>query len=137
MRVVAHYLDGRLLKGRSLDVHPNRPFCHISPAGGGRVRVELGDLKALYVVRSLEGNPDREDADRLGDHDTRRWGVRAVDVLFRDGERLPALTIHFPPDREFFFLLPADPDSNNKRMLVNGAAVAEMRLMPMHAPAEV
>jgi hypothetical protein len=101
------------------------------------VRVELGELKALYVVRSLEGNADREDADRFVDHDTRRWGVRTVEVLFRDGERLPALTIHFPPDRQFFFLLPADADSNNKRMLVNGAAVLEMRLMPMPAPADV
>jgi hypothetical protein len=137
MRVVAHYLDGRVLKGRSLDVHPNRPFCHVITRDGERVRVELGELKALFVVRSLEGNAAREDADRFVDHDTSRWGVRAVEVLFRDGERLPALTIHFPPDRQFFFLLPADADSNNKRMLVNGAAVAEMRLVPMHAPAHV
>ena len=127
MRVVAHFLDGRVLKGESLDIDAGRPICHIIPRPPGqRVRVELADLKALYMVRSFAGDPARDDIDWLADGDPRRRGAHAVELLFRDGERLAGLTIHYPPARDFFFLLPADPNSNNQRILVNGAAVAEM-----------
>ncbi len=32
----------------------------------------------------------------------------------------------FPPITPFFFMLPIDPQSNNIRILINGAAIREM-----------
>lgn len=119
--VVAHYLDGTLLKGVCLTVDPKRPMCHIDTRERGTVQVRLADLKALYFVRSLEGNPAHREDNSLDPDDPRRIGARVVEVIFRDGERLVAITPHFPP-RNLFFALPADLKSNNDRVLVNQAA---------------
>lgn len=127
MNVVAHYMDGRVLKGASMDLDPGRPICHVTPLGGARVKVELGELKALFVVRSLEGDPRHLELTGLAEGDARRRGAHPVEVTFHDGERLLGLTLHRPVEGERFFLLPADPGSNNVRILVNRGAVASIR----------
>ena len=125
MHVVAHYLDGCILKGESLDVDVRRPTCHITPAGdpNAHVSVHLAELKALYLVRSLAGDRQHHEADALTPADPRRRGAHPVEVTFPDGERLLGLTVRHPVTVDNFFLLPADPGSNNQRVLVNRAAV--------------
>ena len=59
--VVAHYLDGRVVKGVSLDVDPGRPVCHIRTPAEGTLEVKLKDLKALFFVQDLAGNSGRSD----------------------------------------------------------------------------
>ena len=46
--VVAHYLDGRVVKGVSLDVDPGRPVCHIRTPAEGTLEVKIKDLMALF-----------------------------------------------------------------------------------------
>lgn len=131
--VVAHYLDGRLVKGISLDVDPGRPRCHIRTGSGGAVEVKLSDLKALFFVKDLVGDAKREDAAKLSDDDGRARGSFPIALEFVDGERLVGLTVRYPPVRPFFFVLPADPKSNNVRILVNRAAVKTMTQPPPSA----
>jgi hypothetical protein len=135
MQVVAHFLDGRVLKGTSLDVDPGRPICHVTPPGGAKVTVDLAHLKALYVVRSLAGDPRHDDTEALSEQDQRRRGAHPVELIFLDGERQVGMTIHYPPTADRFFVLPADPASNNQRVLVNRAALADVRLLS-EAPVE-
>lgn len=137
MHVVAHYLDGRVVKGTSLDVDPGRPVCHVAADFGPRVRIDLDSLKALYVVRTLAGNRARHDRQEVDPGDLRRRGAQAVEITFRDGERLAGLTLHNPAAGSHFFILPADPDSNNLRILVNRAAVAHLREVPVESLARV
>jgi len=133
MHVVAHYRDGRVVKGTSLDLDPARPVCHVAMDFGPLVKVTLKELKALYVVRTLAGNRTRSDRQEVEPDDSRRRGARAVEVTFADGEQLVALTLHHPVAGAHFFLLPADPESNNLRILVNRAAVAAIREVPVEA----
>lgn len=125
-QVVARFRDGRLLKGTSLDVGPDRPSFHIRPPRGPVLEVRLRDLKALYFVRSLDGNPDRTERKSPDPLDPRARGSRCVGVRFADGELLVGLTIAYPPRRPYFFALPVDPKSNNIRILVNRDAVVSM-----------
>jgi hypothetical protein len=126
-KVVARFLDGRVMKGTSLDVAANRPRFHLRPESGGAVEdVALADLKALFFVRSFEGNPAHEEAKTLDPGDPRARGSRLVSARFADGEVITGLTIRFPPVTPFYFLTPVDPRSNNVRMLVNGSAVQEL-----------
>ena len=61
-QVVAHFTDGKMLKGTTQDFNPNRPSFHIKPVGGGpAVEVRCGLLKAVFFVKNLEGNPKRQD----------------------------------------------------------------------------
>jgi hypothetical protein len=124
--VVAHYLDGRVVKGISLDVDPNRPVCHIRPQGQSTMEVKLSDLKALFFVKDLVGNATRNDVLELVPGDGRARGSYPIELEFADGERLLGLTVRYPPVRPFFFVLPADARSNNLRVLVNKAAVKRM-----------
>jgi hypothetical protein len=123
--VVARYQDGRLLKGISMDIDPAKPTFHVRPhQGGPAVEVKLSELKALFFVRSLEGNSQYNDASVLDPADPRARGSVLVRMRFADGEVITGLTFHYPPNRVYFFVNPVDPRSNNIRVLVNRAALA-------------
>jgi hypothetical protein len=130
--VVAHFLDGRVLKGTSLDVDPARPAFHIRPPEGPTAEVKLKDLKALFFVRSLEGDMARQETRTLDPADPRGHGSTAVSLCFPDGEVMLGLTNRFPPNRPYFFIVPVDPHCNNIRMLVNRSAVKKMEPIAPH-----
>ena len=121
--VVAHYLNGNIVKGTSMDVAPAKGFCHVR-TDDGISKVEFKDLKALYFVKNLGGNSKRDDSQEVQEDDIRLRGSRLLEVVFKDGERLVVLCNTFPPKTERFFVLPVDMDSNNDRILVNRDAVA-------------
>ena len=125
-RVVAHYIDGHVVKGTSLDFDPNKPTCHIKTADQAVVEVRLSDLKALFIVKDIIGDPAHNDARTIDPGDARARGTSRIEVEFADGERIVGLTMRYPPLKPFFFVLPADPASNNVRILVNRAAVVRM-----------
>jgi hypothetical protein len=125
-KVVARYRDGRTIKGASLDIDPGRPSCHVRTPEGKTVEVQLKDLKALFFVRSLEGDSARVEDQTPDPQDLRTRGSKLVNLTFEDGEVMVGLTIRYPPNRPFFFILPVDPKSNNIRTLVNRDAVASM-----------
>jgi hypothetical protein len=123
--VVASLLDGRIVKGVALDVDPARPVCHIR-TDAGMEKVRLADAKALFFVRSLTGDKERQDVHQVELGDLRAKGAARVDLVFKDGERIAAFTNRYPPRGAFFFVVPVDTGSNNTRILVNAAAVASM-----------
>lgn len=125
-QVVARFLDGRVLKGRALDMDPDRPFFHLRNPARPPVEVKLTELKALFFVKDPEGDPSRVDRMELSEGDLRARGAQAIEVEFADGERVVGLTVRYPPVRPFFYILPADEGSNNIRILVNKAAVVRM-----------
>lgn len=116
--VVARYLDGRTVKGTSLNVDPNKPTCHVRTASGP-VEIKLADLKALFFVKDLTGNPAHQEAAEPTLGDARLVGGKSIAVEFGDGERIVGATNRYPPNRPFFFMVPVDPRSNNVRILVN------------------
>lgn len=127
--VVARYLDGKILKGTSLDVDPAKPSFHLRPPDGITAEVKLKDLKALFFVRSLEGDMARHENHALDPGDPRARGSTAVSLRFPDGERMIGLTNRYPPNRPFFFVVPVDQESNNIRVLVNRSAVKAMDVL--------
>jgi hypothetical protein len=125
-KIVARYRDGRTVKGSSLDMDPARPSCHVRTPEGKTVEVQLKDLKALFFVRSLTGDSARDEIRTPDPQDPRRRGSKLVTLTFEDGEVMVGLTIRFPPNRPFFYILPVDLESNNLRTLVNRDAVVSM-----------
>lgn len=128
-RVVARYRDGRLLKGISMDIEPSRSTFHIRPPEGRATEVDLSELKALFFVRTLAGDRNHQ-LDRTPDPaDPRGRGSTIVALRFEDGEEMVGLTIRYPPNRPYFFIVPVDANSNNIRILVNRAAVVSMEAL--------
>ncbi|MEO8200647.1 MAG: hypothetical protein ABI679_09025 [Gemmatimonadota bacterium] len=122
--VIARYRDGHVVKGVSFDVDPAKPTCHVRPDTGAVMEVRLADLKALFFVKTLEGNSKHDEGAEVATGDRRTHGSAMIVLTFEDGEKLTCLTNRFPPNRPFYFVVPVDLESNNVRILVNAAAVA-------------
>jgi len=124
--VVAHFLDGRLLKGTIHDFAPNKECFHLYVGGDERseaTAVRAGALKALFFVRSYEGEADRHRSYSFQDATAQG---RRVKVRFTDGEEVAGFTVGYSKEKQGFFLIPADPAGNNTRVFVLNAAVAEV-----------
>ena len=127
-RIVARYLDGRLVKGISLDIHPTRPTFHLRTPDGKSTQVKLSDLKAVFYVRTHEGNAEHKEHLEHDPSDVRSRGASVVRLRFKDGEVMVCLANGLPENRPYFFVVPVDAASNNMRILVNQAALSAVEL---------
>ena len=61
-KIVAHYQDGRLLKGITTNFVPNKDFFHFipmnSPPGSKLLELRTAGLKGLFFVKEFGGNPN-------------------------------------------------------------------------------
>jgi hypothetical protein len=130
--VVARYLDGRVLKGVTRDFSPNRPMFHLD-LEDGRAAVELRfkQLKALFFVKALEGDPSRQDVRGFVEGPAETSQGKKIAVRFRDGEFICGYTLSWSPDREGFFLFPADAAANNQRIFVITGSTLEIKAGPL------
>jgi hypothetical protein len=129
--VVARYTDGRALKGVTRDFSPNRAMFHIDPQDGSTpVEVRFRQLKALFFVHSLEGDPARQDVRGFVHGPLETQQGKKIAVRFRDGEFVCGYTLTWSPDREGFFMFPADVHSNNQRIFVITTSTLEVKAGP-------
>jgi hypothetical protein len=130
-RVVAHFLDGRLLKGTTQDFFPNRASFHLQPVDGGpTVEVRCKSLKALFFVKDYAGNASRRDLRGFLAAPGETAQGKKMAVRFKDGELLCGYSLSYLPDREGFFMFPADGGSNNLRIYVLATATVEVKAGP-------
>jgi hypothetical protein len=124
-KVVAHYLDGRTLRGSTQDFRPDGEAFHLLPSEGGGIptAVRLSDLKALFYVRDF--GLQRRQVDRARRFGDPTAGQKTI-VEFRDGEKLWGYTEQYAPGGNGFFFTPADPNENNVRIFVVNTSVRQI-----------
>jgi hypothetical protein len=128
-RVVARYRDGRLVKGYTFDFEPGRRQFHIfanRDASDEPTPVRVEDLKAVFCVGDFAGNPAYRERKQFVDGRPTPPG-RQVQVTFHDGEVLVGSSPDYRPGSPGFFLVPADPHSNNLKIFVCSAAVRHVK----------
>jgi len=127
-KIVVRYQDGRINKGVTSDFFPNKDLFHLFPVGAlpetKPVKVSIQELKAVFFVKTFEGNPEYNDKKEL-EADKTVVG-RKIRVIFGDGEVLVGTTHGYQPGRPGFFIHPVDPQSNNERCFVITAATQEV-----------
>ncbi len=125
-RIVARFQDGRVWKGFTTDFLPARDHFHMTLEGQGAgarpVDVPVAQLKAIYFVRSFEGNPAHQ---RSNEPSPGVMG-RRLRVVFRDGEVMVGTTQGYDRSRPGFFVVPVDVGGNNERCFVVAAATEEV-----------
>lgn len=127
-KVVARYLDGRVLKGLTRDFSPNRVSFHVEVYGSGEiVELRCRHLKALFFVRSLDGDSSRQDLRGFVEGPAETAQGRKIAVRFRDDEFICGYTLSWSPDRDGFFMFPSDAGSNNQRIYVVTASTDEVK----------
>ncbi len=133
--VVVHYKGGRNKKGYTQNFAFFRETFDLVPAspeegeGGGMERIRVEDLKALFFVKHLEGNPKHPPAPT----EDRPWVGDRVEVTFQDNETLIGYTPRYREDDNGFILYPADPHCNNHIVAVIRSAVRRVRREARHS----
>jgi hypothetical protein len=131
IKVVAHYVNGTLLRGTTRDFFVKRDMLHVQPLDNtDSVPVRYENLKALFFVKDFEGDPRRQD---LRGFIQKKWLPeygRKIAVRFKDGELLCGFATSYSADREGFFISPADHGSNNERIYVVRAATQAVKAGP-------
>jgi hypothetical protein len=126
--VVARFNDGRVLKGSTRDFNPNRPRFHLVPAeGGSPAQVRCAALKALFFVKTFEGDEHRTKLRGFVEAPREVSHGKKIAVRFDDGEVLCGYTLSYGPNRDGFFITPADTTCNNTRIYVVAASTVEVK----------
>ena len=127
-KVVARFADGRVLKGTTADFFPTKELFHLdvsmAPPGDQPLEIHTKDLKALFFVKDLIGDPEHVERKSF-DPSSPPSGRRMI-VKFKDGEVLVGTAKGYQPDGPGFFFVPADADSNNTRCYIVVAATEKI-----------
>ena len=113
-KVVARFKDGSILKGKTSDFFPNKTSFHLETLAGETKMIDVEELKAFFLVKDYDGNKnyDEEYEDEIA------GTGRKIRVKFSDGESIIGYTLGYSPDRQGFYMTPADFSSNNQRIFV-------------------
>jgi hypothetical protein len=121
-KVVARFKDGTLMKGTTVDFFPNKLGFHLTLINGEIVEINVENLKALFFVKDLDGDKvhNEEYVDAVP------GGGRKVRIEFLDGETVIGFSQGCSPNRQGFFVVPADRKSNNERFFVVASATRKV-----------
>jgi len=130
-KIVVRYMDGRILKGTSVDFMPNKDLFHIvpldAPPGKKPQEIHARELKAVFFVKDYDGNAQYKERKEFSPDE--RAAGRKIKVVFKDKELLVGTTQGYQPGRQGFFVFPADTQSNIERCYVVSTAVKEVTFL--------
>ena len=131
--VVARYRDGKMIRGVTHDFGPQKKGFHVNTVekhgrtvDGKVFEILLSELKAVFFVKSLEGRQGPPSLKGLMEEKSEAPGLMKVRVTFFDGEILVGTTHGYTPERDGFFIVPLERDSNNLRIFVVSSAVKKV-----------
>jgi hypothetical protein len=125
-RIVVKYKNQTVLKGKTNDFFPNRTRFHMEQMDGSVRDIVVEELKAIFFVRDFEGNKDHKDSY----NDSLSNAGRKTKVKFKDGEIIYGYTLGYSPERQGFYLTPADLGSNNERIFIVTSATENVQFVP-------
>jgi hypothetical protein len=128
LKLVAHFCDGRVLKGATNNFDEAAAKILLTPAdppGAKPVEVELQQLKALFFVKDFAGNRSYkyEQAFRTG----QPYAGKRMEVTFNDGETLVGSSPNYIRSLPGFFLFPADTNGNIVKLFAINKNVKSVR----------
>lgn len=110
-KVVLRFRDGRTERVTLEPIDPSREVLLVHRDGGGADEVPFSELKAVFFPRV---GPDEAQEPASG---------MQIAVEFTDGEVIRG-TAQYNPERNGFFLYPADRSKNDRIFVVNSAIVS-------------
>ena len=131
-KVIAHLLDGTLLKGCAPGFYPSRAKFDFVCEDGETHKIHIAELKALFFVHELAGHPTYRERKGFLSEDSK--GSKVL-VEFFDGELLFGHTLSYSPKGNGFFMSPGDPDSNNIRVFVVHSSTKRVKIRVADKPA--
>jgi hypothetical protein len=131
--VVARYRNGKMIRGVTHDFGPQKKVFHVSTlerhgrtVNGNVFEIYLSELKAVFFVKSLEGRQGPPSLEGLMEEKLEVPGLMKIRITFFDGEILVGTTHGYTPERDGFFVVPLEKNSNNLRIFVVSSAVKKV-----------
>ncbi len=129
-KVVVKFKDGKILKGWTANISPNKEVFHLYKHEEFReqekkdvVEVKLSSLRAVFFVKSHKGNKDYKKVRTFKGQPKITPSQRKIIVTCKDGEKIYGTTLGYNPNKKGFFISPIDPKSNNERIFINQTVV--------------
>lgn len=131
-KIILRFVDGRIIRGYIGKFSPSDESVSIEDELSNNQIVKISDLKAIFFVKSFEG--DKKYSDRKAFTQPTVSGKR-VFVRFFDGESMMGyIEGKLPWEKGFFleqkkggfFLVPVDNRSNNTKVFVVAGSVQDV-----------
>lgn len=128
-KLVVRYMNGRVVKGRTLDFSSTKDSFHLLAEDDPQnpVEIRLAQAKAVFFVKDFIGNRDYDERKEF-DGRSQMMGKK-IQVTFIDGEVLTGRAEVYMPNRKGFMLFPADPQSNTEKVFVVNVSVKEVKFL--------
>ncbi len=126
VKIVVQLKNRTVIKGTTNDFFPNRRRFHVEQMDGSITDVVIEDSKAIFFVKDYEGDKDHKDSY----NDVLTNAGRKTKVKFKDGEIIYGYTLGYSPERQGFYLTPADLGSNNERIFIVTSATQNVQFVP-------
>jgi len=131
LKLVVRYLDGRLVKGKTINFNPAAPNFTITfldgDASAAPLVVWLKDVKAVFFVRTFEGNRRYEERKSFRQGDA--FQGRRLEITFPDGEVMVGSSPNYTPGAPGFFLFPVDSGANTVKAWIPGGSVRNVKFL--------
>ena len=124
-QIVIKLKDGSIKKGSTNDFLPNKKTFHLNNTDGNVEEVNIEEAKAVFFVKDLEGNKDHN----YTYEDNIPGGGKKISVNFDDGEIIIGYVLGYSPDRQGFFMTPADLSGNNQRIYAVASSVKKVEFL--------
>ena len=135
-KVVVKFKDGRILKGWTANISPNKEFFYLHKHKEFRekdkkdvVEVKLSSLKVVFFVKSHKGNKDYKKVRTFEGQPKITSSQRKIIVTCNDGEKLYGTTLGYNPNKKGFFMSPIDPKDNNERIFIIQESIKSVELL--------
>ena len=127
-KVVARFRNGTSLKGYTHDFTPMKESFHMTCEGEAVRVVQVADCKAIFFVKSLEGDKDYSEKKRFDEINSSSLRGLKIKIEFYDGEIIRGVSLGYNKTRKGFYIIPLDPGCNNERIYVVAASVKDVKL---------
>ena len=122
-QIVIKLKNGDLKKGNTNDFVPNKRSFHLNTTEGKVEEIQVDDAKAIFFVKDFDGNKDY----KYSYEDKVPGGGRKIRVDFDDGETVVGYVLGYSPERQGFFITPADIGGNNERIFAVASSVKNVQ----------
>lgn len=137
-KLVAHFKDGQVAKGFSRDFEPGRESFHLVRRDGevaASQEIRLEELKALFHVKTW-GRKDKHVGRHISAFPEAPGTARPPDpssvktvLEFYDGEKICGYSVDYDPNRRGFYVHPADPKDNNRKIYVVNSSLVNIQFL--------
>ena len=135
-KVVVKFKDGKILKGWTEDISPNKETFHLYKVEEFRkkgekdiIEIKLSSLKVVFFVKNHKGNKDYQKVRTFEGQPKITPSQRKIIVTCKDGEKIYGTTLGYNLNRKGFFIYPIDPKDNNERIFIIQRSVKSVELL--------